>query len=188
MDQRERDSIAACQEGRLDAFDALYTAYVDRIYAYLSRRIFSREVAEDLTSITFMKALEGIRSFDPARGTFQAWLYRIARNNLIDHYRDPSRQTQDIETAWDLPGDEFASHAASLAVDATLLHAALSHLSPLQREVVRLRVWDGLSYADIAALTGKSEGNCKVLFCRALKDLRNHLPPMALLLLLTRYA
>ncbi len=183
MDASESDAIASCQAGNLQDFDALYTAYVDKIYGYLSRRIFSREVAEDLTSITFMKALEGIRSFDPSRGNFQAWLYRIARNSLIDHYRDPARHVEDIENVWDLPGDEFASQSAERKIDAAHLYAALKTLKRDQREIVLLRVWEGLSYKEISAITGKSESNCKVLFCRAVKDLRGKLPSLLILLL-----
>ncbi len=186
MDSSELAHVAACQAGRLADFDPLYVLHVDAVYKYLIRRTLLKEVAEDLTSITFIKALESIRSFNPAKGELRAWLYRIARNALIDHYRSPASKTVDIETVWDLPGDDVTSLMAERSIDAAKLHEAMSHLKPLQREVVMLRIWEGLSYKEIAELTGKSEGNCKVLFSRALGDLRAHLPSLLLLLLLSR--
>ena len=183
MDSSEFAHIAACKAGDLTQFDPLYVLHVDAVYTYLHRRTLVREVAEDLTSVTFIKALESIRSFDPAKGELRAWLYRIARNSLIDHYRNPARQTQDIETVWDLQGDEVASLAAEQSINAAELHKALGTLKPAQREIVMLRMWEGLSYKEIALLTGKTEGNCKVLFSRALDDLRKVLPSLLLLLL-----
>lgn len=184
MDSTELAHIDACQAGRLQDFDALYTTHVDAIYRYLLRRTLSRAMAEDLTSVTFLKALESIRSYDRTRGEFRAWLYRIARNALIDHYRSHARKTVDIETVWDLASDDVASLGAEQSINAAELHKALQHLKPLQREVVMLRIWEGLSYKEIAGLVGKSEGNCKVLFSRALSELRTAMPASLLLLLL----
>ncbi len=183
MDDTELAHVVACQRGELSEFDPLYTLHVDAIYKYLLRRTLTRAVAEDLTSTTFLKALESIRSFDPKRGELRAWLYRIARNALIDYYRSPARSTVDIENVWGLQSSEVAELAAERSVDAEKLHKALSTLKPAQREVVLLRIWEGLSYKEIADLTGKSEGNCKVLYSRALSDLRTQLPALLLLLL-----
>lgn len=183
MDPAELESIAACQADRLDQFDPLYTRHVEAVYRYLSRRTLDRAVAEDLTSITFLKALESIRSFDPSRGAFLAWLYRIARNALIDYYRSHARRTENIETVWDLPSEDVTSRAAEQSLDAKALHAALQTLKPASREIVLLRIWEGLSYAEIAEITGKTENNCKVMFSRALSELRTHLPSLLLLLL-----
>lgn len=183
MDQPELSSIEECQAGRLSAFDNLYTLHVDAIYKFLHRRTLVREIAEDLTSVTFLKAMESIRSFDPERGPFRAWLYRIARNTLIDHYRRGSSHTVDIESVWDLPSEDSASELAEQSIDARKLHEGLQRLKPAQRQIVLLRVWEGLSYKEIAEITGKSENTCKVTFSRAVSELRAHLPSLLLLLL-----
>lgn len=180
MDPSEISYIEACQAGRLDAFDGLYTAYVDLIHRYLVRRVLSRDLAEDLTSITFLKALDGIRSFDARKGPFRAWLYRIARNVLIDHYRNPSRHTVDIETAWDLPSDELTELKAEQAIDLERVRKALAHLKPIQRDIVMLRVWDDLPYKEIANVVGKTEANCKMLFSRAMRVLKTDLAVLVL--------
>jgi RNA polymerase sigma factor (sigma-70 family) len=186
MDAAELSSIEACITGDLTRFDALYTQHVDAIYKYVYRRTLAREVAEDITSTTFLKALQGIRAFDPKKGELRAWLYRIARNAMIDHFRNPASKTVNIETVWDLPSEDLTSLRAERAIDAEKLHAAMKHLSSQQREVVLLRLWEGLSYKEIAALTGKSEGNCKVIFSRAVAELRTHLPSLLILILFSR--
>jgi RNA polymerase sigma-70 factor (ECF subfamily) len=183
MEADELAHVAACQKGELDHFDPLYTKHVDAIYKYLYRRTLVKEVAEDLTSITFIKALEGIRSFNPRKGELRAWLYRIARNSLTDHYRSPASKTVAIESVWDLESEELSTLDAERAMNAKKLHEALKHLSPSQREVVLLRMWEGLSYKEIAALTGKTEGNAKVLYSRSLDELRKHIPALSLLIL-----
>ncbi len=182
MDQTELAAVSACQAGDLTKFDAIYTENVDAVYRFLYRRTLHRPTAEDLTSTAFIKAMESIRSFDPSKGKLRAWLYRIARNSLIDHYRT-SRPTASIETVWDLSGDEVASLATERGIDAGLLHKALATLSPDQREIVLLRVWEGLSHKEIADLTGKTESNSKVIFSRAVAELRTQLPSLAILLL-----
>ncbi len=179
----EAKLIASCKAGNLTDFDPLYTANVEPIYRYLLRRTLVREIAEDLTSTVFMKALESIRSFDPSLANFRTWLYRIARNSLIDHYRSPARKTQDIETVWDLASDEVVSLETERTIDAAELHRALATLKPATREIVMLRIWDDLSYKEIASLTGTSEGNAKVIFSRAIAELRTKLPSFLLLLL-----
>lgn len=164
-------------------FDALYTDNVDSIYRYLYRRTLHRMTAEDLTSTTFLKALEKIDRFDPAKGTFGAWVMTIAKNVLTDHYR-ALKPTVDVDDVWDLSSDDDVAADLEDKEAHRELREALSTLPKDKREIVLLRVWEDLSYAEIAALTGKTEGNCKVIFSRAMKDLRTIVPLSTLLLLL----
>lgn len=183
MNRSEADLIASCQTGDLRSFDPLYEAYAKRIYAYVYRRTLHKQTAEDLTSTTFLKALEHIGSYSPAKGAFGAWLYRIARNAIVDHYRS-HRPHEDIETVWDLSSTENVATDIADRSSYEEVRDALHSLKPAQREIVLLRVWEGLSYAEISSLLGKSESNCKVIFHRAIKDLRSSLPISTLLLLL----
>lgn len=184
MESTELAAIAACRNGDLSQFDVLYTTHVEAVYRYLQRRTLVKAVAEDLTSTVFLKAMESIRSFSPSKGELRTWLYRIARNVLIDHYRSSGkRKTVDIETVWDLSGDEVASLDTERSIDAEKLRSAMATLKPEHRDIVLLRVWEGLSYKEIAELTGKTEANAKVIFSRALTDLRTKLPSLLLLIL-----
>lgn len=167
----------------IDQFDRLYTENVDAIYRYLYRRTLVRMTAEDLTSTTFLKALEKFEKFDPSKGTFGGWVMTIAKNVLNDHFR-ALKPSIDIDDVWDLSSDDdVAGDLEDREAHATL-REALKHLPADKREIVLLRVWEDLSYAEIAALTGKTEGNCKVIFSRAMKDLRGLIPLSTLLLLL----
>jgi RNA polymerase sigma-70 factor (ECF subfamily) len=175
--------LERCRRGDLDAFDPLYQEYVTRIYSYLYRRTMDKDTAEDLTSITFMKALEKISSYDSSRGVFAAWLYRIARNSLMDHFRS-FRPNQDIEDVWDLASDDDTTKRLKDRENVEAVHEALQHIDPEKREIILLRLWDGLSYKEIAEITGKTESNCKVIFSRTVAELRTKMPTLALLLFL----
>ena len=187
MERSDEEIAIACGKSSLQEFDHLYTRYNRQIYAFVSRRTSDRAVAEDLTSMIFLKALEHIRSFSPRKGSFRTWLYRIARNVLIDSYRSNTlRQTEDIETAWDLPAEQSPDQDLHAGLRDGKLHSALAALKPLQREIVLLRIWEDLSYSEIAQITGKSEASAKMLFSRTMKELRTVLPPLSFLLLFLR--
>jgi RNA polymerase sigma-70 factor (ECF subfamily) len=183
MSYDEAAAIARCKAGDLTAFDELYQHYLDAIYAYIHRRMSHRETAEDLTSVTFIKALERIRTFHPDRGNFSAWIYSIARNTLTDHFRT-KRDITDIDSMLGLASGDDSTARVSLSAEKAKLREAMAHLDPLKREIVLLRIWEDLSYKDIAAIVGKSEGNCKVIFSRAVDALRSEFGPMALALIL----
>ncbi len=172
----DAEIIAQVQAGDTDRFGVLYDAYFPRIYAYLFYRTHDRAVAEDLVSATFFKAIEGIHTFTSRKGTFSAWLYRIARNTLYDHSRRRANaKNLPLEDAERTPG---SGDVEKEVADRDLLRkvsAVLGTLSPVQREVVVLRAWDGLSYKEIAEILDKSEASCKVAFSRAAGNFRSTL-------------
>jgi RNA polymerase sigma-70 factor (ECF subfamily) len=179
---REQELVASCQAGRLEDFSPLYSEYVKPIFGFLYRRTLDRQTAEDLTSITFMKALEKITQYSPAKGNFGAWLYRIARNSLTDHYR-ALRPHEDIESVWDLSSDDDVTQTVHDRLSFETVKAALANVDAAKREIVMMRIWEGLSYQEIAQVTGKTETNCKVIFCRTMESLRKELPLATLLFL-----
>jgi RNA polymerase sigma-70 factor (ECF subfamily) len=167
------------------AFEAHYDAYVRKIYTYIYYRTQHRETAEDLTSLVFLKALDKLAGFDASRGSFSAWIYGIARNALIDHYRS-TRDTVDIDDVWDLRSDDDVLRDVEARERIGKLQPYLQALPKDQRELLILRLWDGLSYAEIAEITGRSEDACKMAFSRTVARLRKDIPvSMFLLLLLT---
>ncbi len=175
--------VERCRSGDLDAFDPLYRHFVTPIYTYLLRRAMDKALAEDLTSQTFLKALERIKQYSPSKGPFVAWLYGIARNALTDHFRALRPHTA-VEDAWDLSSEEDVQLDVHDRLEYRKIRDALHTLDAAKREIVLLRLWDGLSYQEIAAITGKTETNCKVIFHRTIQDLRSSIPLALLLLIL----
>ena len=167
-------------EGDRDALAALYERYMKRLYNYVYYRTHQRETAEDIVSDVFIHALEKVHTFDPKRGNVSAWLYRITRNLTIDHFRK-MRPMQNIEDVWDLADDTDIVRDTDTALKMREARNILQKLSPEQREIVLLRLWDNYSFREIAEFTGKSEGAVKMAFGRALKSIRTDL---ALILLL----
>lgn len=171
MDPKEFLAIEACQAGELGRFDDLYQLYAEKIYKFIYFKTFHRETAEDLTSDVFMKAMERINQFDQSKGMFSAWLYRVARNTVIDHYRT-TRQTEDIEDGWDLSSSTNIEYEVEMDVAIEKVQEALKSLKPEQREVVIMRLWDGLSHQEIAEILGMTESNTKQIFSRTIRKLR----------------
>ena len=97
--------INKCQAGEPEEFTQLYELYLKKIYGFVYFRTHHKETAEDLVSLIFMKALENINSYNFNKGTFSSWLYRIARNTVIDHYRT-MKSASNIDDIWDLAGND----------------------------------------------------------------------------------
>ena len=167
------------KKGDREAFGRLYELFGKRIYAYFYYRSLSRETAEDLTSTVFVSALEGLEGFRPELGGFSAWIYSIARNALRDHFRrcDRTRSQGDLPVGiWDLPdGSDLELEAQNRDLWERLV-PYLAGLTGEQREIIILRLWDGLSYREIAGMLDKTEGACKMAYSRALSLLREAMP------------
>lgn len=164
-------------KGDVAAFGALYDRHVAAIYRYVYYRVRDDAEAEDLTSDVFMRALKAMPRYEP-RQAFLAWLYRIARNAVIDRARKGNRQVS-FEDALAHPGaDQVVVPDAEILAhsDNETLRAALAKLTPLQQEVVVLRFLEGYSTQEIARLVGKREGTIRGIQFRAIGALRQMMP------------
>ena len=177
--------IAQCQQGDLTQFGHLYDEYVRKIYQFIWFKVHQNEVAEDLTSVVFLKALENIKSFDPKKAPFKAWLFRIARNTVIDHYRT-YRESVDIEDAWEVKDKQDVARDAEMELTIEAVQKYMEKLKPDQREIILLRVWGDHSFKEIAEITGKSEAAAKMMFKRTLETLRGDFALLVIALLLIR--
>jgi len=169
--------IARARAGEAAAFGALYDRYVEAVYRYVFYRVRETAEAEDVTSEVFMKALRAMPRYE-TRQPFLAWLYRIARNAVIDRAR--RRRTQvSFEDALAHPNaDRILDPDATLfqQVDAETLRGAIRQLTPLQQEVIVLRYVEGLDTRAIARIVGKREGTVRGIEFRALGALRQLVP------------
>ncbi len=155
------------------AFGKLYDYYVHPVYRYLRGRVDTVAEAEDLTSQTFMAAYEGLSSYRE-RGHFAAWLFRIARSKLIDHFRGNRREVSlDIIEDLALADDVVGQSARGDDVDT--LARLIQRLEPEQRDLIRLRYVADLSFSELAEVLGKSEGAAKKSLYRVLAILKSQI-------------
>lgn len=181
----ENEIIEKCQQGNLNEFGKLYDLYIRKIYQFIYFKTHQKEVAEDLTSITFMKALKAIDKFDSHKGVFKTWLYQIARNTVIDHYRS-HHPTQNIEDAWEAKDKTDLVQETDSQMKIEAIRKYMENLKPEQREIILLRVWGDHSFNEIAEILGKTEAACKMSFKRVMEKLRSDFIPFLTLLLLLK--
>ncbi len=171
----ELEIILSCKNGKPGEFGLLYDAYVKKIYSFIYYKVQNKEAAEDLTSETFLKALDKINSFDPQKGKFSSWLYRIARNAVIDHFR-VRKPHFPIENAWNLKDNTNIQADMETKEKIEKVKIYMQNLNEDQREIITLRVWQELSYKEISEILGKSEAGCKMMFFRAISGIRKEMP------------
>lgn len=167
-DVDERHLIEAAQRDPT-SFAALYEANFDRVYAFVARRVPSREEAEDITAEVFHQALAGLARFEWQGTAFVAWLIGIASHLIARRWQ---RATGHIEvTADELETIGVSDHTERQAVIAQLV----DRLPEDQRLVIRRRFVDQKSIREIARELGRSEGAIKQLQFRAIETLRNQI-------------
>lgn len=163
------DLALEAASGDRDAFAEIYEGLVEAIYGYLYWNLGSREDAEDLTEEVFLRCLVNIGSYDPRRGAFKAWAFRIARNLMVDHQRRGSRRAQsglEEELEQDLPGPPEKAEEEERA---RTLREALEDLTFMQRQVILMKFFAGMSNAEAASALGRREGAINALQHRALR-------------------
>ncbi len=168
----EAQLIKECQNGNLDRFAEIYDAYVNKIYRFVYYRTNHKETAEDITSVVFMKSMNKISSYSFEKGTFSSWLYKIARNSVIDYYRS-KKDVDDIDDFWNLGEDSNLDSRVDANMKLDEIKEYLKKFSDEQREIIMMRIWDGLSYKEISEITGKNVGALKVTVSRILKKIKN---------------
>jgi RNA polymerase sigma-70 factor (ECF subfamily) len=171
-----RELVARGQEGDRDALEELYLIHFDRIYSYLHVSVGSRHDAEDLTTQTFLKMLEKIGTFKWQSAPFSAWLFRIAHNLAMDHFR-AGRRWQPEEEVPEPPGEEepSAELEAMQTIGRESMLKLIERLSPEQQQVLTLKFVFNLPNAEVAAILDKTEGAIKSLQHRALVSLQKQI-------------
>ena len=171
----ERALVGAARHDPV-AFDALYRQYVDRIYAYAYRRTWTREAAEDVTAATFERALRHLEHFDADGAGFGPWLFRIAANELVDHYRREGRsRTERGQRGLHVLADEAVEDdvdGIERDDEVREMIDALGTLRPRYQRALSLRYLAGLSADEAAHAMGCSKPVLAVTLHRALSALR----------------
>ena len=176
MDDETIDRLVGlAQEGDLQAFGSIFDAYHASVYRFIASRINRPSDAEDLTQLVFVKALEALPRYKARGIPFGGWLFRLARNAVIDHVRT-RREHDELDAASDRATEDAGPEGvASLRDDLAAVAAALRELTPDQREVIALRFFAGLSAREAAEAMGRQEGTIRGLQFRAIAALRRSL-------------
>lgn len=178
-DQIDRYVVLA-QKGESSAFEALYDHFYDQIFRYITFKTSDYLIAEDLTEDVFLRMLESIRKFKPQGHPFSAWLFRIAHNRVIDHYRKQGRDRNvPLDTILTTVGDSGSTLDNYVETKLAMreVNQAMENLTDLQREVLNLRFAGGLSIKETAEAVNRNENSVKALQHSAVKKLRGLLQP-----------
>src|SRR5438067_7834065 len=164
------------KQGNREALEELYLIHFDRIYSYLHMSVGNRHDAEDLTTQTFLKMLESIGKFRFRSAPFSAWLFRIAHNLAMDHFR-AARRWQPEEEVPEPPGQQelSAEDEALHSIGRASMLELIEGLSPEQQQVLTLKFVFNFGNGEAATILGKTEGAVKSLQHRALVSLQKQL-------------
>ncbi len=175
---RLRALVDLAKQGDAEAFGQLYEHYVSGVFRFVYYRVGSQQLAEDLTSETFVRGLRAIQRFNWQGKDFGAWLTTIARNLVADHFKSSRSRLEIVSDT--IP--EGKTHAPSpeqevlALISNEMLFEAVSSLPTEQRDCILMRFIQGLSIAQTAAAMGRSEGAIKQLQLRAVRSLAKSVP------------
>jgi RNA polymerase sigma-70 factor (ECF subfamily) len=167
----DRELVRQAQNGDSEAYGRLVDLHQPRVYATLAKITHDRDLALDLTQEAFIRAWEELDGFE-RRSAFSTWLYRIAVRLAYDalrreRLRGGSGSTDGLSDPAPTPDERAAAED-----DADVLRRRIRQLPEMQRAVVTLRSWNGLSYREIAEILGTTEGSARVSFHHAITRLR----------------
>jgi RNA polymerase sigma-70 factor (ECF subfamily) len=169
----EKDIVSRAIKGDAEAFAELYEKYFGKIYRYVYLRTGNHAEAEDLAQEVFVKALEAIGSYRWRDIPFASWLFRIAHNQVVDHFRKDGKvervELEDSAIAADEPSPALI---AEQRFELRELRDNIGKLSPAQREVITLRFGAELSTAEVSEALGKNTGTVKALQYNGIVALR----------------
>lgn len=181
LDKNEDNSeftelLKKAKNGDSEAFGKLYDLYFNKIYRFIYYRVSHKETAEDLAEEVFIKVHNKIKNLE-AEGAFQAWLYQIARNLVIDHYRR-QKSTVALEEVENII--EYESNiidVLNLEAEQKSLLKILKQLSPEEQILLKMKFFEELDNTTIAALLNKSEGAIRIMQFRTLAKLKKLFGP-----------
>ncbi len=158
-----------------EAFAAFYEQYMPKVFRYLCYRVTNETLAEDLTSVVFEKALTRFKSYSSEKASFATWVFTIARNTLIDHFRVSSKETQlQTEDTLDCPENAVSPEEAVIAdEERRVLQHCITRLSRQEQELISLKFGADMTNRQIAGMLGLSDSNVGVMLYRAVRKLRN---------------
>ena len=167
--------VEDAKRGDREAFGRIFDAYATPVYRFIASRVGRPSDAEDLTQLVFVKALEALPRYEARGIPFGGWLFRLARNAVIDQVRTRKEHLSLLAAATRETEDEGPEARATVQDDIDRVAAALAELTDDQREVIELRFFAGLSAQETAEAMDRQEGTIRGLQFRAIASLRRSL-------------
>jgi RNA polymerase sigma-70 factor (ECF subfamily) len=168
----DSELIARAKRGETEAFGQLYERYVDQIFRYVRTRVADDQDAEDLTENIFVRSFESLATYEERGWVYSAFLYQVARNLLVDHYRqDGNQQPLDMSEPIEAAGPSLEQRLTDKE-EVARIKEAMTRLPDDYQEIIRLRLLLDLPTSTAAEWMDRSEGAARVLLHRALKALR----------------
>lgn len=149
--------------------EEIFLQYHDKIFFYILKKVQNHEVAEDLTSIVFLKVYEKYDSFDDTKSSISTWIYTIAGNSVIDYYRT-NHITEEVPEEIEMDSRVEDSVLAEETLEE--LAAALLKLEERERDLIILHYYQNRTLRDIAQIMGMSYANVKIIHSKALKKMK----------------
>ena len=158
----------------VEAFTAFYQKFLPKVFKYVSYRVSDQFLAEDITSSVFEKALTKFDQYDEEKAALSTWVFSIARNTLIDHFRANARERNvPLEAAEEKPSEWLSpEQQAENSEECHILHGCLKKLTAPEQEIVSLKFSAEMTNRQIAGMLGLSESNVGVILYRAVRKLR----------------
>ena len=173
MLEGENNFIRRAQKGDKEAFGLLYDHYLPQIDRFILLKVNNRSEAEDLTHEVFLNSWQKIETYVPREFPFSSWLYRVARNEVIDFYRTHKNNVRlDAVEEDSLKIPEEASINLDRALDLESVKNVIQFLKPEQQDVIIMRFVEDLSHEEIAAAIDKSAGAIRLIQHRAINALK----------------
>ncbi|MEK7192297.1 MAG: sigma-70 family RNA polymerase sigma factor [Patescibacteria group bacterium] len=173
MLEEENNLIKGAKKGNQAYFGHLYDHYTPQIYRFILLKVTEKSVAEDLTHDVFLSAWQNLRKYKPKGFPFSSWLYQIARNKIIDHYR-----TRKVHSDIDAIDEDLVKvvgvteNDLERTLSMELIQKLIGELGPEQQDVLIMKFVEDLSHDDIAGILGKSVGSVRLIQYRAIQELR----------------
>jgi RNA polymerase sigma-70 factor (ECF subfamily) len=165
--------ISKAKSGNSQAYGEIYKKYYERIYRFIYYMVYDPHLASDLTQNTFLKVWKSLSNFNENKGTFQAFIYAVARNNVIDLQR--KKKILPLTYAQELTSSEDIQNKILTQEQKLLIHHTLGFLKPLEKQLIVLRYFEDLPMSEIAVIVGKHEGAVRVRIHRILQKMRAYL-------------
>lgn len=165
----EKEIIDLCQKWKLEYFWELYEKYIEQIYKFIYLKTYDTELSQDITSQTFLKALDKINSFknNDNNANFKAWIYRIAYNLVIDNYKQ-KKESISIDEIVEIWYENNLWNNIDNKDKLKEIFAYFDTLKDKHKQILIMRLWEDLSYKEISEISWESVSNCKKIVSRTL--------------------